>query len=165
MLRQILCKRILPLTVAAALLPTLAASAQTPPATPVPPAAPAAPAAPTARNANRVSGRITDVDATAKTVTVARGKKGKKTTTLSVPDGTKIYKIGERRNPSGTFADLTVDAHIMARTNGDPDNPVATQIHLQAPKNAAPAAPATPPAPITPPDPVAPATPAAPATP
>jgi len=141
MLRQLIT-----LTLAAALLAPLAASAQTPTLpTPTAPATPAAPAVP--RNANRVNGKITSVDATAKTITVGHGKKGKKTTTLSVPNGTKIYKIGERRNPSGTFADLTVDALITANTNGDMDNPVATQVHLRAPKTAAPAVPATPAAP------------------
>ncbi len=146
-------RQLIPLTLAAALLAPLAASAQTPATPPAAPAAPT-PAAPAARNADRVNGRITAVDATAKTVTVARGKKGKRTTTLSVPDGTKIYKIGERRNPSGTFADLTVDSLITARTNGDLDKPVAAQVHIQAPKTVAPAAP-TPPTTPTPPTPPA----------
>lgn len=156
MLRQPLLKRLLPLTLATALLAPLAASAQAPP--PVPPIAPAPPAAPMApKNASRVNGKITAIDAATKTVTVSRGKKGKKTTTLSVPDGTKIYKAGERRNPSGTFADLTVDTMITARTNGDADKPVATQVHLQAPKNTAAADPAAPaaPAPSMPPVPPA----------
>lgn len=132
-------RQLLPLTLAAALLAPLAASAQTPP--PAPPAVPAAPAAPMApRNANRLNGKITAVDAAAKTVTLTHHKKA---TTLSVPDGTKIYKVGDtRKNPTGTFADLTVDAHITARTNGDADKPVATEVHLQAPKTAAPPAPA-----------------------
>lgn len=151
MLRQLIT-----LTLAAALLAPLAASAQTPP----PPAAPAAPAAPTApKKADRVNGKITAVDAAAKTVTLSHHKK---TITLSVPDGAKIFKIGERRKPSGTFADLTVGARIMARTNGDADKPVATQIHFQAPKNAAPATPAAPIAPVPPTPPAAPAPPAAP---
>lgn len=146
MLRQPILTRLLPLTLAAALLAPLAASAQTP-ASPVPavPAVPAAPMAP--KNANRVNGKITSVDTVAKTVTLSRHKK---TVTLSVPDGIKIFKIGERRKPTGTFADLTVGAHIVARTNGDSDKPVATEVHLRAPKNAAPDAPAPPTAPTPP---------------
>ena len=135
-------RQLIPLSLAAALLAPLAASAQVPAPAPAAPVAPAAPMAP--RNANRVNGKITAVDAAAKTVTLTRHKK---TTTLSVPDGTKIYKVGDtRKNPTGTFADLTVDAHITARTDGDADKPVASEVHLQAPKAAAPpAAPAPPP--------------------
>ncbi len=141
MLRQSILTKIWPLTLAAALLTPLAASAQAP----TTPAAPSAPMAP--RNADRVNGKITAVDAAAKTVTLSHHKK---TITLSVPDGAKIFKIGERRNPTGTFTDLTVDARITARTNGDADKPVATQVHLQAPKNTAPAAPAPPVVPAKP---------------
>lgn len=135
-------RQLIPLSLAAALLAPLAASAQVPAPAPAAPVAPAAPMAP--RNANRVNGKITAVDAAAKTVTLTRHKK---TTTLSVPDGTKIYKVGDtRKNPTGTFADLTVDAHITARTDGDADKPVASEVHLQVPKAAAPpAAPASPP--------------------
>lgn len=150
MLRQPILTKIWPLTLAAALLAPLAASAQAS-STPAAPAAPSAPMAP--KNANRVNGKITAVDAAAKTVTLSHHKK---TITLSVPDGAKIFKIGERRNPSGTFADLTVGARIMARTNGDADKPVATQVHFQAPKNAAPATPDAPIAPVPPTPPAAP---------
>jgi len=148
MLRQLLT-----LTVAAALFSPLAASAQAPatPATPAVPATPAAPTAPaTPKNRNRVNGKITSIDAAAKTVTLSRRKK---MITLSVPEGTKIFKIGERRKPSGTFGDLAVDSSIRAQTNGDVNSPVATEVHLQAPKNTAPAgtvAPATPAVPATP---------------
>lgn len=144
-------RHFIPLTLAAILLAPLAASAQAPaPATPPAPAAPATPAP----NANRLNGKITAVDAAAKTITVTVRKVE---TVLSVPDGTKIFKVGDtRKNPTGTFADLTVDARITSRTNGDADKPVATEIHLRAAKGAAaPAAPATPapatPAPATPP--------------
>ncbi len=146
MLRQTLFTKMLPLTLAATLLAPLAASAQTPAPTP---AVPAAPATPAARNANRLNGKITAVDATAKTITI---KARKVATVLSVPDGTKIFKIGDgRKTPTGTFADLTVDARIAARTNGSADKPVATEIHLRPARGAArPAAPAAPAAPATP---------------
>lgn len=145
-------RQLIPLTLAAALLAPLAASAQT---SVPPPAAPAAPTAPLSpRNANHVSGKIMSVDATAKTVTISHHKKS---ITLSVPDSAKIFKIGDtRKNPTGTFADLTVDAHIAARTNGDADKLVATQVRLQAPKNAAPTPPAAPIAPVPPTPPAAP---------
>jgi len=135
-------RQLIPLTLAAVLMAPLGASAQT-----APPAAPAAPAAPAPMpapmNANHLNGKITSVNAAAKTVTVTAHKK---LTTLSVPDGTKIYKIGDtRKNPTGTFADLTVDTRITSRTNGDADKPVATEIHLRAAKGAAvPATPAPP---------------------
>jgi len=146
-------RQLIPLTLAAALLAPLSASAQTAPA-PVPPAAPAAPAAP-ARSANRLNGRITAVDAAAKTVTI---RSRRMPVTVSVPDGVKIYKIGEAKGaaPTGTFADLTVDTRIAVRTNGDADKPVATEVHIQ------PARKAGVPAPV-PPAPDAPAAPAAPA--
>ena len=151
-------RQFIPLTLAAVLLAPLAASAQTP-ATPAP-AAPATPAAPSALNANRLNGKITSVDSAGKTVTVTARKVA---TVLSVLDGTKIFKVGDtRKNPTGTFADLTVDARITARTNGDADKPVATEIHLRPARGTA--APVTP-APATPAAPAAPATPAPPATP
>ena len=119
------------------------------PADPTPPVAPAvtpAPATPAApgdtpapKKRNRVNGKISSIDAVAKTVTLMHGKK---TTVLSVPDGTKIYKIGDAKGqPTGTFADLTIDTPIAAATNGDEDAPVAKNIHIRAPKTAAPAAP------------------------
>ena len=143
-------RQFIPLALAATLLAPLAASAQAPaPAAPPTPAAPATPAPPPTTTPNRLSGKITSVDSAAKTITVTVRKMP---TVLSVPDGTKIFKVGDtRKSPTGTFADLTVDARITARTSGDADKPVATEIHLRAPKGAAaPAAPATP-APATPP--------------
>jgi hypothetical protein len=120
-------RRFLPFALTAALLCPMAAFAQ----------APAAPApAPTPKQNNRTSGKISAVDAVAKTVTLTRGKK---TVTLSVPDGTKIYKVGDAKGqPTGTFADLAVDTSISARTNGDATAPVATEVHIRAPKTAAP---------------------------
>ena len=153
MLRHRLITKIWPLTLAAALLAPLAASAQTAP-TPAPPAAPAAPAAPGApmapRNANRLNGKITAVDAAAKTVTI---RSRRMPVTVSVPDGIKIYKVGDAKgSPTGAFADLTVDTRIAVRTNGDADKPVASEIHIQPARNAAPpAAPAPPPAAPAPP--------------
>ena len=137
-------RHLIPLTLAAVLLAPLGATAQI-----TPPAAPAAPPAPAPLNTNHLNGKITSVDAVAKTVTVTVHRKP---TTLSVPDGTKIYKIGDtRKNPTGTFADLTVNARITSRTNGDADKPVATEIHLRAAKGtAAPAVPATPAPPVVP---------------
>ena len=138
-------RQLIPLTLAAALLAPLAASAQTAPP-PAPPAAPAAPAAPApARNANRLNGKITTVDAAAKTVTI---RSHRMPVTVSVPDGVKIYKIGETKGgATGTFADLTVGAHIAVRTNGDADKPVATEVHIQPAHKASSPAPVAPVAP------------------
>ncbi len=137
-------RRLLPFALTAALLCPISAFAQTP-TDPTPPVAsapgtPADPAAPAPKNHNHVAGKISAVDAAAKTITLTRGKK---TTVLSVPDGTKIYKIGDAKGqPTGTFADLALDTRINASTNGDETAPVAKNIHIRAPKNAA--APATP---------------------
>ena len=80
-------RQFIPLTLAAVLLAPLAASAQAP--APTTPPAPAAPATP---NPNRMNGKITSVDAAAKTITVTVRKMP---TVLSVPDGTKIFKVGD----------------------------------------------------------------------
>ncbi len=141
-------RRLLPLALTAALFCPTTSFAQTP-ANPTPPVAPAAtpaPAAPAApgdtpapKKRNRVGGKITSIDAAAKTITLTQGKK---TTVLSVPDGAKIYKADDAKGqPTGTFADLTVDTRITAATNGDETTPVAKNIHIRAPKTAAPAAP------------------------
>jgi len=141
-------RRLLPLALTAALF-CPSAFAQTPTDT-TPPIASAAPAPPTApgdvpapKKHNHIGGKISSVDAAAKTITLTHGKK---TVVLSVPDGTKIYKIGDAKGqPTGTFADLVVDTRINATTNGDETAPVAKNIHIRAPKNAAaPAAPAIP---------------------
>jgi len=153
MLRRHLTTKLWPLTLAAALLAPLAASAQAP-ATPAPPAAPGAPMAP--RNANRMNGKITAVDAAAKTVTI---RSHRMPVTVSVPDGVKVYKAGDAKgSPTGSFADLTVDTRIAVRTNGDADKPVATEVHIQPARNAAPPAPAAPaPPPAAPAPPITPA--------
>lgn len=138
-------RRLLPFALTAALLCPLGAYAQKP-ASPTPPIAPApavtpAPANPAAdaaapRKRSRVNGKISSVDAAAKTVTL---KRGEKTVVLSVPDGTKIFKPGDAKGqPTGTFADLTLDTPITAATNGDDAAPVAKNVHIRAPKTAAP---------------------------
>ena len=135
-------RRFLPLALTAVLL-CPSAFAQTPmdPTPPVAPAAPGAPADPSAtpKPHNRINGKISSVDAAAKTVTLMRGKK---TTVLSVPDGTKIFKAGETKGQnSGTFADLVLDTRITATFTGDETAPVAKAIHIRAPKTAATPAP------------------------
>ena len=124
-------RRFLPFALTAALLCPMTAFAQA-----VPPVAPAPPAAPQPKNANHVGGKISAVDAAAKTVTLMHRKKA---VTLSVPDGTKIYKVGDAKGqPTGTFADLVLDTQINAQTNGDETAPVAKTIHIRAPKAATP---------------------------
>jgi hypothetical protein len=134
-------RHFLTLTVAAVLLGPFAANAQTPPPAPSPATAPAAPdaPAPAAKPHTRVRGKISVVDATAKTVTLVNKRD---TITLTVPDDAKIYKVGDAKgSPTGTFADLTVDTMINATTKGDATAPVAKTIHIRAPKTAAPATP------------------------
>ena len=134
-------RRLLPFALIAALCPSAFAQAPTDPTPPIAsaPGAPADPAAPAPKNKNHVAGKISAVDAAAKTITLTHGKK---TVVLSVPDGTKIYKAGDAKGqPTGAFADLAVDTRISASTNGDETAPVAKNIHIRAPKNAAPAAP------------------------
>ncbi len=138
-------RRLLPFALTAALLCPLSAFAQTSPDTTPPiasaPGAPADPAAPAPapKNKNHIAGKISAVDAAAKTITLTHGKK---TTVLSVPDGTKIYKVGDAKGqPTGTFTDLVIDTRINANTNGDDTAPVAKNIHIRAPKTAAPAIP------------------------
>ncbi len=138
-------RRLLPFALIAALCPSAFAQApadSTPPIASAP-SAPADPAAPAPKNHNHIAGKISAVDAAAKTITLTHGKK---TTVLSVPDGTKIYKVGDAKGqPTGTFADLVPDTRINANTNGDETAPVAKNIHIRAPKNTtAPAAPAVP---------------------
>lgn len=132
-------RRLLPFALTAALLCPISAFAQTP-TDPTPPisSAPGAPADPTPKNHNHVAGKISAVDAAAKSITLTHGKK---TVVLSVPDGTKIYKVGDAKGqPTGTFVDLALDTRINASTNGDETAPVAKNIHIRAPKNAASAA-------------------------
>ena len=141
-------RRLLPYALTAALLCPLGAFAQKA-ADPTPPIAPSVPApavtpaptdpaadAPAPKKRNRVNGKISAVDAAAKTVTL---KHGKKTVVLSVPEGTKIYKPGDAKGqPTGTFTDLTLDTPITAATNGDEAAPVAKNVHIRVPKTAAP---------------------------
>jgi len=130
---------LLPFALTAALCPWAFAQTPTDPTPPIAsaPGAPADPAAaaPAPKKRNHVGGKISAVDAAARTITLTHGKK---TTVLSVPDGTKIYKVGDAKGqPTGTFADLVLDTRINANTNGDETAPVAKNIHIRAPKNAA----------------------------
>lgn len=135
-------RRLLPFALTAALLCPISAFAQTPtdPTPPVAPAVQAAPTDPAAKPApkarTRVSGKISSVDATAKTVTLTHGKKS---VVLSVPDGTKIYKVGDAKgSPTGTFADLVIDTSITSTFTGEETAPVAKAIHIRVPKTATP---------------------------
>ena len=134
-------RRLLPLALTLAVFCPLAAFAQTPPVTPAPPAA-TDPVAPPTTKRPHINGKISAVDAAAKTITLTHGKK---TTVVSVPDTTKIYKIGDAKGqPTGTFADLIIDTPVAVNTNGDETTPTAKNIHIRAPKTTAPAAPAVP---------------------
>ena len=138
--------RLLPLSLAvsAVLLAPLAASAQTAPTPAVP--APTVLVAPKAHD--RVNGKITDVDAVKKTLTITQHKK---TTTLTVTDDTKIFKADDtKKDPTGTFADLLTGTAVSVRTKGDADPLTAVVIHIRAPKIAVPAAPVAPTAPVAP---------------
>ena len=131
-------RRLLPFALTMTLFCPLAAFAQTP-INPTPPVAPAVPGAPAATPAPakrpHVSGKISAVDAAAKTITLTHGKK---TVVVSVPDAAKIYKTGDAKGqPTGTFADLTVDTRVSVATEGDETAPVAKNIHLRAPKTGA----------------------------
>lgn len=122
-------RRFLPLALTMTLFCPLAAFAQTPPAAPTPPAT----AAPAKRP--HINGKISAVDAAAKTITLTHGKK---TVVVSVPDTAKIYKVGDAKGqPTGVFADLTLDTRVSVATEGDDTAPVAKNIHLRAPKTAA----------------------------
>ena len=132
-------RRFVPLALAVSVLCPLTAFAQTP-ANPTPPVAPAVPGAPAATPAPpkhpHVGGKISAVDAAAKTITLTHGKK---TVIVSVPDTAKIYKPGDAKGqPTGTFADLTVDTRVNVATDGgDETAPVAKSVHIRAPKTAA----------------------------
>ena len=129
-------RRLLPFALTMTLFCPLAAFAQTP-TDPTPPVAPAVPGAPTPAPAKRphVNGKISAVDAATKTITLMHGKK---TVVVSVPDTTKIYKVGDAKGqPTGTFADLTVDTRVSVATEGDDTAPTAKNIHIRAAKTAA----------------------------
>ena len=136
-------RHLLTLAVAATLLAPLTSFAEDAPVVPTTPAAPTAPAAPaTPKKHDHIGGKISAVDATAKTITLSHHKK---ITVVTVASDAKIYKIGDaKRTPTGTFADLTVDALVTAHITGDVAAPTATEIHLRAPKLAATVVPATP---------------------
>ena len=124
-------RRFLPLAFALTICP-LTALAQISPA-------PTNPVSPAPAKRPHVGGKISAVDAAAKTITLMHHKKA---VVVSVPDTAKIYKIGDAKGqPTGTFADLVVDAQVNIATNGDETAPVAKSVHLRAPKTAAPAAP------------------------
>lgn len=131
-------RRLLPFVLTMTLFCPLAAFAQTP-TDPTPPIAPSVPGAPAATPAPakrpHVSGKISAVDAAAKTITLTHGKK---TVVVSVPDTAKIYKIGDAKGqPTGSFADLTVGTRVSVATEGDETAPVAKSVHLRAPKTGA----------------------------
>lgn len=135
-------RRFLPFALTMTLFCPLAGFAQTP-ANPTPPVAPAVPGAPAATPAPakrpHVNGKISAVDAAAKTITLTHGKKS---VVVSVPDTAKIYKVGDAKGqPTGAFADLTVDTRVSVATEGDEAAPTAKNIHLRAPKTDAPTAP------------------------
>lgn len=120
--------RLLPLALTAALLCPMTAFAQTLPA-------PSAPAAPMKKHSH-VGGKISAVDAAAKTITLTHGQR---TVVLSVPDTAKIYKIGDPKGqPTGTFSDLTLNTPISAATNGNEETPTAKSVHIRAPKTTPP---------------------------
>ena len=127
-------RRLLPFALTLAVFCPVAAFAQTPPAVPAPPAA-TTPAAPPAAKKPHLNGKISAVDAAAKTITLTHGKK---TTVVSVPDTAKIYKVGDAKGqPTGTFADLTVDTRVSVATEGDEATPTAKNVHIRAPKTGA----------------------------
>lgn len=127
-------RRFLPLALTLSLCP-LTLFAQTPPIAPATPGS-TDPSAAAPKKHPHVGGKISAVDAAAKTITVVHGEK---TVVVSVPDTAKIYKIGDAKGqPTGTFADLTVDARVVVNTNDDEAAPIAKSVHLRAPKTAAP---------------------------
>ncbi len=132
-------RRLLPFALTLSVFCPLAAFAQTPPVTGAPPAA-ADPATPPTTKKPHINGKISAVDAAAKTITLVHGKK---TVVVSVPGTAKIYKVGDAKGQStGTFADLTVDTRVSVATEGDGTAPTAKNIHIRAPKTAADAPPA-----------------------
>lgn len=125
-------RSLMPLALATALLCPIAASAQAP--APAPPAAPAAPAAPVAaKKRDRMNGKISSVDAAARTVTIVTKKK---TTVLTLTSDAKIFKLGDKRkSPTGAFSDLLVDTPISAHVV-DPDATTLTadEVRIRMPK-------------------------------
>ena len=138
----------LSLTLGVLLMAPLASSAQdTPAPTPAVPA-PIAPTPAPPKAHTHINGKITEVDAVKKTLTVSQHKKK---TTVTVTDDTKIFKADDAKNaPTGAFGDLVVGTAVSIRTSGDTDSLKVVSIHIRAPKAAAPAVPATPTAPAAP---------------
>ena len=132
-------RHLLTLAVAATLLAPLTSFAEDASVVPATPATPAAPVVP--KKHDHLGGKISAVDATAKTITLTHHKK---ITVVTVAADAKIYKIGDAKgSPTGTFADLTVGALVNTHITGDETAPTATEVHLRAPKITAPVAPAT----------------------
>lgn len=132
-------RRFYPFALSLSLLCPLAAPAQTPA---VPSVTAPGTSAPTPQKHPHIAGKISAVDAVARTVTL---KHGPKITVLSVPDTARIYKPGdEKGQPTGTFADLVVDTRITAAIDGESDAPIAKTIHIRLPKTTTPEAPAAP---------------------
>lgn len=128
-------RSLLPLALATALLCPIAASAQAP--APIPPAAPAAPAAPApapmpTKKHDHVNGKISTVDATARTITIVTKKK---TTVLTLTPDAQIFKIGDKRKSTGAFSDLLIDTPVSAHVV-DPDATtlMANEVHIRKPK-------------------------------
>ncbi len=128
-------RRLLSFALTLAVFCPLAAFAQTPPpapAVPSPAAPPSTDPVPAVKKHPHVNGKISAVDAAAKTITLSHGRK---TIVVSVPDTAKIYKPSDAKGqPTGTFADLTVDTRVNVNTAGDETAPVAKSVHIRAPK-------------------------------
>jgi len=133
-------RSLLPLALASVLLSPIAASAQapTPPAT-----APAAPMPMPIKKHDRMNGKISSVDAAARTITLVTKKK---TTVLTLTSDAKIFKPGDKRkSPSGAFSDLLIDTAVSAHVV-DPEAATLTadEVRIRKPKNAFPEVPAAP---------------------
>ncbi len=119
------------LALAATLLCPIAAFADDAPAPATPAAVPAAPA-PAPKPHNNVRGKITALDATAKTLTIESRRNGSKT--ITVADDAKIYKATDQRGqPTGSWSDLTVGLSVSAHLKGDEGAQKANEVHIQAP--------------------------------
>ncbi len=135
-------RSLLPLALASVLLSPIAASAQapTPPATA--PAAPMPMPMPMKKH-DRMNGKISSVDAAARTITLVTKKK---TTVLTLTSDAKIFKPGDKRkSPSGAFSDLLIDTAVSAHVV-DPEAATLTadEVRIRKPKNAFPEVPAAP---------------------
>lgn len=134
-------RSLLPLALASVLFSPIAASAQAP----TPPAAPTAPAAAPlpAKKHDRMNGKISSVDAAARTITIVTKKK---TTVLTLTSDAKIFKPGDKRkSPMGAFSDLLIDTPISAHVI-DPAAATLTadEVRIRKPKTAMPMVPTVP---------------------